>query len=79
MTQPGSTDPRGASPPYAPPLADRPGPEGVTLQVPGRSTMDGAYGAEASTIYRWIQADAFLQVSCTLLAPLSTGAGEMAA
>jgi hypothetical protein len=31
-------------------------PKGVTLQVPGRSTMDAAYGAEASTIDRWTQA-----------------------
>src|SRR3954451_574751 len=51
-----STDPRGASPPYARPLADRPGPEGVTLQVPGRSTMDRDYGAESSTGHRWIRA-----------------------
>src|SRR3954464_3799776 len=57
----GSTDPRGASPPYAPPLPDRPGPEGITLQVPGRSTMDGAYDAESSTDHRRIQAyDQFL-------------------
>src|SRR3954453_16521279 len=56
--RPGSTDPRGASPPYAPPLPDRPGPEGITLQVPGRSTMDGAYDAESSTDHRWIRAKA---------------------
>src|SRR4051794_23180150 len=55
--EPGSTDPRGASPPYARPLADRPEPEGVTLQVPGRSTMDRAYDAEASTDHRWIRAE----------------------
>src|SRR3954465_5356945 len=54
--KPGSTDPRGASPPYGRPLADRPEPEGVTLQVPGRSTMDRAYDAEASTDHRWIRA-----------------------
>src|SRR4051812_42775084 len=62
-SKPGSTAPRGASPPYARPLADRPGPEGVTLQVPGRSTMDRSAkrcerseGAEASTDQRRIQA-----------------------
>src|SRR3954452_1146928 len=59
MVEPGSTDPRGASPPYGRPLADRPGPEGVTLQVPGRSTMDRAYGAEASTDQRPIRAKKF--------------------
>src|SRR3954462_15365891 len=68
MVEPGSADPRGASPPFClaslatacarRPLADRPGPEGVTLQVPGRSTMDRAYGAEASTDHRWIRASA---------------------
>src|SRR3954453_10701464 len=36
-----STDSRGASPPYAPPLPDRPRPEGVSLRMPGRSTMTG--------------------------------------
>jgi len=45
-------DPRGASPPYAPPLPDRPGPEGVALRMPGRPSMDGAYDAEASTDHR---------------------------
>src|SRR5688572_10821071 len=64
--QPGSTDSRGASRPLsrpeasppgfalAPPLADRPGSEGVTLRMPGRSTMDGAHDHESSTIDRWI-------------------------
>src|SRR5262249_15712044 len=58
-TKPGSIDPRGASPPYAPPLADRPEPEKVTLQVPGRSTMDRAYDNEASTVLRAIGANVF--------------------
>ena len=31
-------------------------PKGPTLQVPGRSTMDGAYDAEASTGHRWSRA-----------------------
>ena len=48
-SKPGPTDPRGASAPYGRPLADRPGPDGVTLQVHDRSAMDRAYGAEAST------------------------------
>jgi len=56
-TEPGSTDSRGASRPWTAPLADRPGSEGVTLRMPGRSTMDGAHDHESSTIDRWIQAE----------------------
>src|SRR4051794_13006845 len=54
--EPGSTDPRGASPPYGRPLADRPGPERAALREPGRATKDRPYDAEASTDHRRTQA-----------------------
>jgi ABC-2 type transport system ATP-binding protein len=77
--QPGSTDSRGASPPWPAPLADRPGPEGVTLQVPGRSTMDGAHDAEASTIDRRIQAQPAAPLAPTTGATLRELAEAVAA
>ena len=55
--EPGIHDPRGASRPWTALLADRAGPEGTTLRVPGRSTISGAHEHEASTDHRWIRAE----------------------
>ncbi len=49
MAEPGSTDSRGASPPWAAHLADRPGSKGPALRLPVRSTIYGTHDNEAST------------------------------